>query len=72
MRRLEPCVRDLERTKALLSNLAEADLERTKIFWRGDRIEWVLARGFHPWFLREIEEGRVIWPGLGIPRGPSR
>jgi hypothetical protein len=30
----------------------------------GDRIEWLLARGFHRWFMNEIEGGRVIWPGL--------
>jgi glutathione S-transferase len=67
MRALDACARDLERTKAYLANAASADLERTKIFWRGDRIEWVLARGFHRWFVGEIEGGRVLWPGLGIP-----
>jgi glutathione S-transferase len=67
MRSLDICARDLERTKSYLSNPAAPDLERTKIFWRGDRIEWVLARGFHAWFVREIEEGRVVWPGLGLP-----
>jgi hypothetical protein len=33
-----------------------------KIGWRGDRIEWVLARGFHDWLLGEIRADRVIWP----------
>jgi glutathione S-transferase len=68
MRAIDVCARDLERTKAYLTNPAALDIERTKIFWRGDRIEWLLARGFHRWFVREIEEGRVIWPGLGIPK----
>lgn len=59
---------DLQRTREYLTAIAgDADVERRKIFWRGDRIEWVLARGFHQWFLREIEEGRVLWPGLGVP-----
>jgi glutathione S-transferase len=58
---------DLARTKAYLAELPMMDIEREKIFWRGDRIEWILARGFHRWFMREIEEGRVTWPRLGIP-----
>jgi glutathione S-transferase len=60
---------DLQRTRDYLAvTLAgDRDVERRKIFWRGDRIEWVLARGFHRWFCQEIEENRVIWPGLGIP-----
>lgn len=60
---------DLARAKAYLANPAELDIEREKIFWRGDRIEWLLARGYHEWFMNEIEEGRVMWPGLGVPRG---
>lgn len=58
---------DLERTKAYLANPSALDVEREKIFWRGDRIEWVLARGYHEWFMKEIEEDRVLWPGLGVP-----
>ncbi|MCW9033814.1 MAG: glutathione S-transferase family protein [Rhodospirillales bacterium] len=58
---------DLERTKAFLTNIDTANLETDRIFWRGDRIEWVLARGYHDWFMKEIKEDRVIWPGLGIP-----
>lgn len=60
--------RDLSRVKDFLATYAaEAAHERKKIFWRGDRIEWVLARGLHRWFVREIEEDRVLWPGLAIP-----
>jgi glutathione S-transferase len=70
MRDQEICRKDLARTKALLSNLDKADLERQRIFWRGDRLEWMLARGQHRWLVTEIEEGRVLWPGLGIP-GPA-
>lgn len=68
MRQLDACQRDLERVKSYLGQGPEKlDVERRKIFWRGDRIEWILARGYHAWFMREIEEGRVLWPGLGIP-----
>ena len=59
---------DLARTKAFLSNPESlAGVERDKIFWRGDRIEWILARGFHDWFVREIREDRVLWPEIGVP-----
>jgi hypothetical protein len=69
---LEPCMRDLERMKTYLARgPAGVDVERTKIFWRGDRLEWILARGYHGWLLGEIERGRVLWPGLGIPGAPG-
>lgn len=58
---------DVARTKAYLAVPAAMDIEREKIFWRGDRIEWILARGYHQWFVKEIEDGRVLWPELGIP-----
>ncbi len=62
---------DLERTRTFLTTFVNADAhERKKIFWRGDRLEWVLARGFHAWLEKEIAEDRVIWPGLGVP-GPA-
>ena len=67
MRAIEVCRDDLERTRAYVANLDDQNIEREKIFWRGDRIEWVLARGYHEWFMQEIAEDRVIWPGLGVP-----
>lgn len=66
-RALPSFARDMARVKEYLADPASMDLERRKIFWRGDRIEWILARGYHHWFLEEIEEGRVLWPDLGIP-----
>jgi len=51
--------RTLEFMKAIGTN---DELERTKLFWRGDRIEWLLARGFHDWFFGEIKAGRTLWP----------
>lgn len=36
--------------------------EDEKIIWRGDRIEWLLAHGYHDWFLAEIASGRAVIP----------
>lgn len=58
---------DMARARAFMANLAGQNFERVKIFWRGDRIEWMLASGQHKWFMNEIESGRTVWPGLGIP-----
>jgi glutathione S-transferase len=63
---------DLERLRAWLKALdASAGFERNRIFWRGDRIEWLLANGFHRWFLEEIEQGRVLWPGTAARTPPD-
>jgi hypothetical protein len=59
------------RARNFMKNLAQQNFERVKIFWRGDRIEWMLAKGYHDWFMGEIKAGRTIWPGLGVP-GPER
>jgi glutathione S-transferase len=68
LRAIEAFADDLARVRAFLAALPEHDsYERRKIFWRGDRIEWMLARGHHAWFADEIAADRVIWPGLGIP-----
>ena len=62
LRQLDVCRADLERTQAFLRSIG-ADLQRpAKLVWRGDRIEWILARGFHEWFFGEIRAGRVAWP----------
>jgi hypothetical protein len=47
--------------------MKDRDIEKRRIFWRGDRIEWMLARGFDAWFFNEIGEDRVAWPGPGVP-----
>jgi glutathione S-transferase len=55
---------DAKRTAAFMAQFASAGThERRRIFWRGDRIEWLLSRGFHQWFLAEIEGGRAVFPG---------
>jgi glutathione S-transferase len=54
---------DSRRTADFMKTIGKTpNFERRKIFWRGDRIEWLLARGFHEWFFEEIKAGRVLWP----------
>jgi glutathione S-transferase len=72
MRKLPVCVADMQRARAFMAQLREIDFERRRIFWRGDRIEWLLAHGFHDWFMREIAENRVLWPGPALPAPLSR
>lgn len=60
---------DAARVKEYLRDPASLDVERVKIFWRGDRIEWILASGYHDWFVNEIRENRVLWPKIGVPAG---
>jgi glutathione S-transferase len=70
LRAIDLCAADLERVKGFLAEFLHANAhERTKIFWRGDRLEWMLARGYHAWLLGEITHDRVLWPGPGVP-GP--
>ncbi|WP_284615479.1 glutathione S-transferase family protein [Aquabacterium humicola] len=67
LRALPVCRADLQRARDFLATVGAQDVERRRIFWRGDRIEWMLARGFHDWFFNEIREDRVLWPGPSIP-----
>jgi glutathione S-transferase len=67
MRQLPICAADLKRALDYVTRMGQLDVERRRIFWRGDRIEWMLARGFHDWFMREIAEDRVLWPGPALP-----
>lgn len=53
---------DLQRIRDCISGVNPSEIELNKIFWRGDRIEWVLARGFEDWFINEIKTDKVIWP----------
>jgi glutathione S-transferase len=63
LRRQAVCAADLERTQAFLKSFGSSGVQRPeRIVWRGDRIEWILARGFHDWFYDEIRSGRVAWP----------
>jgi glutathione S-transferase len=67
MRSLPICLDDLRRARDFVVNITDRDFERRRIFWRGDRIEWMLARGFDGWFFNEIKADRVAWPGPALP-----
>jgi hypothetical protein len=67
MRALPICTADSKRARDYVVTMKDRNIERRRIFWRGDRIEWVLARGFHAWFFNEIKEDRVAWPGPALP-----
>jgi glutathione S-transferase len=53
---------DVKRTAAFVKDLPNRNYERRRLFWRGDRIEWLLSRGFHKWLAQEIESGRAAFP----------
>ena len=61
LRSVEVCRADLERTRAFLGSGAVPQ-RPARIVWRSDRIEWMLAHGFHEWFVAEIRAGRIGWP----------
>jgi glutathione S-transferase len=67
MRSLPVCTADMQRARAYMARMQDNDIEKKRIFWRGDRIEWMLARGLHAWFFKEIDEGRTLWPGPALP-----
>jgi glutathione S-transferase len=62
LRQLDVCRADLDRTQKFLRDLGPSLQRPPRIVWRGDRIEWMLARGFHDWFVGELRAGRVAWP----------
>lgn len=63
MRRDRLFLADAKRASEFVKSIpTNTSFEREKIFWRGDRVEWLLARGFHDWFFEEIRAGRTLWP----------
>jgi glutathione S-transferase len=62
LRQLDVCRADVERTQSFLRTLGPNLQRPARIMWRGDRLEWMLARGFHDWVCAEIRAGRVAWP----------
>src|SRR5215471_4854056 len=56
-------VEDARRTASFLNEGKHLSHERRRLFWSGDRMEWLISRGFHRWFLAEIEAGRAAFPG---------
>jgi len=72
VRSLPICLDDVRRARDFVVGMADRDFERRRIFWRGDRIEWMLARGFDDWYFHEIKEDRVAWPGPALPASLPR
>ncbi|HEY3187846.1 MAG TPA: glutathione S-transferase family protein [Solirubrobacteraceae bacterium] len=62
MRTLDICRGDLARVQAWLARRTGQGTRLPHVVWRGDRIEWLLAQGFHEWFVDEMRAGRVAWP----------
>jgi glutathione S-transferase len=50
---------DRKRTAAFLKTLATSNHERRRLFWSGDRLEWLMSQGFHDWFAAEAKADRV-------------
>jgi glutathione S-transferase len=61
-----PVVRaDLEHVKrSVVEKFASgtSPYEGERVVWRGDRIEWVIARGSRDWLLSELVSGRAVVP----------
>jgi glutathione S-transferase len=54
---------DAQRTTSFLKDMKHLAHERRRLFWSGDRIEWLMARGFHEWLVGEITAKRATFPG---------
>jgi glutathione S-transferase len=55
-------VADAQRTAAFLKEVKHLTHERRRLFWSGDRMEWLMARGFHEWLVAEVRAGRATFP----------
>jgi glutathione S-transferase len=55
---------DARRTANFLKTLSASGHELTRLFWSGERMEWLMSRGFHHWLLAEIEADRAGFPGI--------
>ncbi|NJO13456.1 MAG: hypothetical protein HC872_08325 [Gammaproteobacteria bacterium] len=62
MRRHPVFIADRRRTAAFLKTFRNGAHERQRLFWSGERLEWLLARGFHDWLIAEIRAGRAAFP----------
>lgn len=65
LRELAPVAADLAEVRAAAADLGSGNsprYEATKVVWRGDRIEWLLAHGFDSWWEAERASGRAVLP----------
>jgi len=64
MRRLDVVRKDLDVTRRAAAEMLRngSPYEGEKVVWRGDRIEWLLARGFDAFWSAERASGRAVVP----------
>jgi len=64
MRELEPVIEDVASVRVAASGLlsGKSIYEAERVIWRGDRLEWLFARGFDGWWAAERAAGRAIIP----------
>jgi glutathione S-transferase len=62
MREYPVFANDRRRTAKFLKTLSSSNHERRRLFWSGERLEWLLANGFHDWLLGEIRADRATFP----------
>jgi hypothetical protein len=68
MRTLLICAADPQRARDYVAHMKDRGLEKKRIFWRGDRIERMLARGFTRGFSRKSTKGGFCGQDLRYPR----
>ena len=51
-----------EVTLEWFKTFAGRKIVRNRIPWRTDRLEWLLAKGYHEWFYEQIKKDKLIWP----------
>ena len=67
MRALDPVGRDLDNVRTAIDEKfisGASPYEGHEVVWRGDRIEWLLARGFDEWWMEERRRGRAVVPSM--------
>jgi hypothetical protein len=68
MRTLPICAANSQRARDKVAHMKDRDLEKKRIFWRGDRIEWILARAFTRGFSRKSTKGGCCGQDPHYPR----
>jgi glutathione S-transferase len=62
LRGLDVCRADLERARVWMEGFTANPPKVEHAVWRGDRIEWILAHGYHEWFFEQVRAGKVVFP----------
>lgn len=77
MREVPAVANDLRRVRAAVDEKfrsGSSPYEAHSVVWRGDRIEWLLSKGFDAWWSEERSSGRAVIPSSvhaarGTPEG---